>query len=98
MRRSDIARGDWLPPGAARVRRLSFGEYATSWLEHRDPKPRTRELYRSLLDRILPNFADAPLSTITPTLVRSWYSEQGTATPTARAHAYGLLKAIWRPL
>jgi len=94
MRRSEVARGVWLPPRTA-AEVLTFGAYAETWLADRDLKPRTRELYRSLLDRrILPTFADVTLTAITPAAVRRWYVYQPTATPTARAHAYGLLKGI----
>jgi integrase len=94
MRRSEVARGVWRPPGSTR-RPFTFGEYAAGWLADRDLKPRTRELYRSLLDRrILPTFADTPLTALTPSQVRRWHADQGAATPTARTHAYGLLKGI----
>ena len=95
MRRSELARGVWLPNDTAGGQPLTFGEYAARWLTDRDLKPRTCELYQSLLDRrILPTFAEKSLAAITPPLVRRWHADQGVATPTARTHAYGLLKAI----
>jgi integrase len=97
-RRREIARDVWLPPGVSPdVGRNSmlFGAYADTWLADRPLKPRTRELYQSLLDRrILPRFGQTPLKAITPAAVRRWHADMGEDTPTARAHAYGLLKGI----
>lgn len=96
--RRAISAGAWVSPANRKQAgrdKLTFGRYAETWLRDRDLKPRTRELYRSLLDRrILPTFADVAITAITPSQVRRWHADQGTATPTARTHAYGLLKAI----
>jgi len=93
LRRSEVARGVWLPATAAP--QLTFGAYAESWLADRPLKPRTRAHYRALLDsRILPTFGDVGIKAITPSLVRRWYADQGASRPTLRAHAYGLLRAI----
>lgn len=91
-----IERGSWTAPAdRSRSKAETFGTYAATWLADRTLKPRTRELYGSLLDRrILPMLGDVALTTITPALVRRWYADQDRATPTATAHAYGLLKAI----
>lgn len=57
-------------------------------------KPRTREHYRQLLSaHILPTFEAAELEAITPAKVESWRVALRTG-PTARAHAYQLLKSI----
>lgn len=87
----------WTPPknrgqyGTVRT----FGPFADEWLTARTLKPRTREHYRRLLDRlILPTFATVPIKAITPDAVRSWHTRLGTSTPTLRAHAYSLLRAI----
>ena len=77
MRRTEIARGVWMPPHSAN-RPLTFGEYADKWLADRDLKPRTRAHYRSLLDaRIIPTFGPLALRYITPTTVRTWYADGG---------------------
>jgi len=69
--------------------------FAERWLADRELNASTRELYTRLLQvRILPTFGRTRLRDITPTEVRRWYSGLGAATPTARAHAYGLLRAI----
>lgn len=89
----------WTPAvsRAAKVRRSVeyFGPFAEDWLEGRDIKPRTRALYRSLLDRlILPTFERVSLRDITPAVVRVWTGKLDPTRPTQRAHAYGLLRAI----
>lgn len=87
----------WTPPryrgqyGKLRI----FGPYAEDWLTARTLKPRTREHYRRLLDRlILPTFATVPIKAITPDAVRSWHTRIGDKTPTQRAHGYSLLRSI----
>jgi integrase len=73
----------------------TFAEYAAVWLAGRDLKPRTRAEYATLLDRlILPTFGKVRLTRITPTRVRAWHADLNPDTPTRRAHAYSLLKAI----
>ena len=72
-----------------------FGPYAEAWLEQRELKPRTRALYRRLLDRfILPAFAEVSLRDITPQVVRTWHSGLDSSRPTQRAHSYSLLRSI----
>lgn len=93
-----ISSGMWSPPLARREagrQRLTFETYAEAWLRDRDLRPRTRQHYRSLLDRVLfPTFGAVPLVEITPEGVRSWHALTGPAKPTLRAHAYGLLRTI----
>ncbi|MGI8445964.1 MAG: tyrosine-type recombinase/integrase [Streptosporangiaceae bacterium] len=89
--RADLVRGAWLAPDAST--RLSV--YAEDWLTGRALKPRTREHYRKLLDRlILPTLGVVSLRRLNPLLVRDWYATLDTTTPTLRAHAYSLLKAV----
>jgi integrase len=91
--RTDLARGAWLPANAS----TTFGAYASSWLEQRPLKPRTRADYRRLLDRLLlPTFASVPIRKVAPAAVRTWYASTGADTPTLRAHAYQLLKTIMK--
>src|SRR3954452_10122096 len=55
-RRREISGEEWSPP-VARPKPLTFAEYGTGWLEHRDLKPRTRAHYRSLFDTyVVPTF------------------------------------------
>ncbi|WP_234825607.1 tyrosine-type recombinase/integrase [Mycolicibacter senuensis] len=74
---------------------ITLAKYADRWLEQRRLRPRTRQLYRSLLDRlILPELGDVKLAKLSPAQVRAWHSELGTETPTRNAHAYSLLHGI----
>ncbi|MEO7980343.1 MAG: tyrosine-type recombinase/integrase [Sporichthyaceae bacterium] len=94
LRHSEIIRDEWAPP-APRGSAVRFGDYAESWIAGRDLKPRTRELYAAVLAaRLAPTFRGLPVKSITPDLVRTWHTDQGAATPTARAHAYSLLRSI----
>jgi len=91
-----ISRGEWRDTTAAPATIVeTFGQYAARWLSARDLKPRTAELYRSLLDRrIMPTFGETPMQAVSAAMVRDWYARQGTSAPTARAHAYALLRSI----
>lgn len=92
-----IRAGAWPPPPPPKVVVLGDQEsgYAAEWIKGRKSE-RTRDHYRYLLrDHIAPTFGTVPLTEITPTAVRAWHIELGSRTgPTARAHAYGLLKAV----
>src|SRR5699024_4270906 len=93
-RRREITGDDWTPP-RAKARPPTFGEYANRWLEHRTLRPRSRDHYRSILDRrLLPTFADVAMKHITAETVGEWHHRQGETQPTARAHAYALLRTI----
>jgi len=93
-----LTTGTWQPPkvrAQARHDKVTFELYAEAWLRDRDLKPRTRQHYRSLLDRqLFPTFGHLELTQITPDSVRMWHALAGTATPTLRAHAYGLMRTI----
>jgi len=92
LRRAELLKADWT---ATVTGTRSFGDYAQTWLTQRQLKPRTRAHYASLLDKqILPTFASTPLRSISPTMVRGWYASLSPDTPTLRAHAYGLVRAI----
>jgi integrase len=86
----------WLPPSAPAPRQVTLHAYATAWLASRDLQQTTRDHYAQLLrDHIYPTFGNAPVQSISPTAVREWHAvlKQDTG-PTARAHAYGLLRTI----
>ena len=90
---------EWVSPverrGQHMARGMTLESYAHQWLEDRVLKRRTREHYRSILDRqILPDLGSITLASITPTTVRQWHARLGNRTPTLRAHAYGLLRTI----
>jgi integrase len=74
---------------------VTLAAYTKPWLADRTLKPRTRDHYQHLLDRlILPILGDRPLKAITPVVVRTWHADLGSKTPTLRAHAYALLRTI----
>jgi integrase len=90
---------EWSPTKSRRAKVVRstemFGPYAEAWLEQRELKPRTRALYRRLLDRfILPAFGEVSLRDITPQVVRTWHSGLDSSRPTQRAHTYSLLRSI----
>lgn len=93
--RGKVAGDDWEPPAIRkRERAATFSDYATAWLEMREVKPTTRQLYESLLRvHVTPTFGDMALAAITPLLVKQWYSKLDTG-PMAKANAYGLLRTI----
>ena len=92
-RRGEINGDQWEPP--VRRKPVTFSEHAERWLTHRQLKPRTRYHYRRLLDsKILPTFADVPLRSMSADLIDDWYYRLGDTTPTARSHAYGLVRTI----
>jgi integrase len=100
--RTDIQRDKWEPPNAQHAAHLPaseerfFGQYAAAWLAGRDLSASTRRLYRVALNKhILPAFESLTLSEIGPATVREWHGKLRTQTgPTARAHAYSLLRTI----
>lgn len=95
-----LERGEWISPRSRQATKeasptLTLATYAKRWIDHRDLKPRTREHYRSLLDRqILPDLGEVPLSGLTSEMVRDWHSQLDRSRPTLRAHAYGLLRTL----
>lgn len=92
-RRREIRGDEWAAPTTAKP--MTFGTYADRWLKNRQLKPRTRYHYEKMLDsRILPTFKDVPIKAISADLIEDWYAAQGTEHPTARSHAYGLLRSI----
>jgi integrase len=88
-----IRRGRWVDPSAGRV---LFGQYVDDWLTQRyDIRPRTRELYRSLIKcHLKPTFERVPLTAITTASVRRWRASIAANQPTTAAKAYRLLRAV----
>jgi integrase len=98
--RTDIARGTWAPDRAQTLEENlssaapTVAAYADDWVAGRTLKPRTRSHYRWLLDTyVVPAFGPVPVAAVTPAAVRAWHAGLETG-PTARAHAYSLLRAI----
>ncbi|MEZ5116955.1 MAG: site-specific integrase [Candidatus Nanopelagicales bacterium] len=91
----DVDRGVWAPPEPTADRGQTLRDYSASWLAARELKPSTRALYRDLLDeRILPDLGDVALDRLTSATVRTWHARLPADAPTARAHAYSLLRSI----
>ncbi len=91
--RRALDRGDWIDPRHATV---TFEVYSKRWLRQRtDLRPRTLELYESLLRRhLLPTFGALPVGKITPGAVRSWHSSLAGRYRVTAAKAYRLLRVI----
>ncbi len=90
LRRAEVLKDEWTPPTDTG---LTFGRYAARWLADRTLKPRTRELYENIHTRHLQQFDPVPLRQITPEMVGRWHADLITG-PTAKAHAYSLLRTI----
>lgn len=74
---------------------ITLRTYADQWIEQRQLRPRTRQHYESMLERlILPDLGDAKIVTLTPAKIRQWHAGLGSDHPTRNAHAYALLHAI----
>jgi integrase len=97
--RRSIERDEWQPPSLRvaekKAKAVSVAEYAHTWIEHRNVKPRTRSGYHDLLRlHIEPMLGKVPLKNLTAETVRGWYSMLGTDHPRRNSHAYGLLHAV----
>ena len=97
--RRAIERDEWTPPklrvAEKKTKAVTVADYAATWLEHRNLKPRTRIEYRALLDNhVAPMLGGVPLKNLTPEAIRAWYASLGTQHPRRNSHAYALLHAI----
>lgn len=96
-----IEREEWTPPATRAAHRRTAGvtlrEYSDAWLAAKTLTPKTRHLYRTLLDgRILPSLGDLRMVDISLATVRTWWRDrEADKTPTTSAHAYNLLKGIF---
>jgi integrase len=74
---------------------ITLRTYAEQWIAHRQLRPRTKQLYESMLKRlILPDLGDTKIVTLSPARVREWHTSLGTENDTRNAHAYALLHAV----
>lgn len=103
LRHAELLEHRWKPPAPATPEITTLGDYADRWLESRRNrhgqalKPRTKALYRGLLDgHILPAFGAYGLREITPEMVDDWHDQLLPHAPTRRAHAYVLLSSIMK--
>jgi integrase len=93
--RTEVGKGSWLDP---RHGSQTFAEFMDKWLaERHDLRPRTLELYRSLLKRHLkPTFGALTMAKLSAssTAVRSWNAELAREHPATAAKAYRLLHQL----
>lgn len=96
-----IEHGSWTPPSTrmqqTAAKAIGFREFAETWHAERDLSPKTKALYRRLLDtRILPHLGDEVLADITPAVIRAWWAALAAdRTPTSSAQAYALARTIF---
>jgi integrase len=91
---ADLLAGGWIDPDLGLV---PFSEYAAAWIEERDLRPGTAQVYRYVLGRhLLPVLGSRAIAEINEPQVRRWRKkllDSGVSTVSA-AKAYRLLKAI----
>lgn len=97
--RRSIERDEWIAPklrvAERKAKAITLADYAATWIEHRNVKPRTRSMYNDLLRlHIKEPLGRLPLKNITPETIRAWYASLGTDYPRRNSHAYGVLHAI----
>lgn len=74
---------------------ITVRAYADKWIEQRQLRPRTRQHYESMLERlILPDLGDVKMVALTPARIREWHAGLGSSHPTRNAHAYALIHAL----
>lgn len=93
---TEIARRAWVDP---RRGEISLQEFAETWVRERpNLRPKTVELYRSLLRRhLLPRLGDLPLVALSTERVRKWRQDllDSGVSPTTTAKAYRLLRSMF---
>ena len=91
--RTALDRGAWIDPRHAG---LTLDDYARRWMSERhELRPRTVELYRSLLRcHIIPKFGPLALGKISPSSIRSWNAKLAQEHEVTAAKAYRLLNQI----
>lgn len=91
-----IELGVWRDPRETPKTVLTVRDYAERWQVESSSrlKPRTRDLYRGYLDRVvLPALGDTPLGELSVNSVRAWFAGLD-AFPARNANAYSLLRTI----
>lgn len=95
MQHAEIYEHRWKPSNPNDRQQPLFSEYAKHCLNNRELSPKTRSEYERHLDGRLSFFGPYPLDQITPKMVKAWFNEQGDDNPSARKHAYELLRSIF---
>lgn len=99
-KRREIDRGIWDATAEVKHEAVTFGAYASAWIDGRQVagrpiKERTREHYQAILDdHLVPAFGSRQLAAISPKDVREWHATTLADRPTMRSHAYSLLRTI----
>lgn len=92
---TQLTQGEWTDPARAKVH---LRDYAEQWIVQRPGlRPRTMDLYRSLLRRhINPTLGDVSLGKLDTPLIREWRAKLLAAgvSATMAAKAYRLLRAV----
>jgi hypothetical protein len=87
----------WTPPKVREAQRkmtgVTFGEYATTWIEDRPIKASTKIEYERLLGGPLEPLQPIELRQLNAETIRSWFAKL-SGTPRRRSHAYGLAHAV----
>jgi integrase len=94
MVEADITTGRWIAPAAGRT---TVGEWAEQWFSAASGwKPKTRNTYRSVLDRlILAHLGGMPLAALRPIVVANWVGKlSDRLSPSQVRQAYRLLSQI----
>ncbi|OBI81842.1 tyrosine-type recombinase/integrase [Mycolicibacterium elephantis] len=74
---------------------ITLEDFAKTWIEQRNIKPRTRLEYESLSEHeILPELGPIALRSLTSEVIRGWHAGLPADTPRRNSAAYGLLHAI----
>jgi integrase len=96
---SNMGDGAWTSPAVRsevdRAVKETLSAYGKTVIKERKLKDRTRIGYSETFERhIEPRLGGLSIDSLTPQIVRNWYATTLVDKPTARAHAYQLLKSI----
>lgn len=81
-------------PKAVVKAKTTLAEFGTRWLERRDLRPTTRRTYAGLWKVIDEDLGNCRVVDLTAAQISEWHGSSYPGRPTARAHAYGLLRVI----
>jgi integrase len=99
MERTTMSGEPWTSPKQRAATQLAqsitLADYAKTWIEQRNVKPRTRIEYESLAESVIrPDLGPIALRSLTGETIRAWHAGLPSDTPRRNSHAYGLLHAI----
>lgn len=97
--RRRIERDEWTPPAQRvaeqKIKAVTVADFADTWVEHRNVKPRTRSMYKDILRlHIKPKLGAIPVKNLTSEAVRAWFAGLDAQFVRRNSHCYGLLHAI----